>query len=146
MCSSMVSPLPSTPWEHVSQGNSSSLDVLERSKKDSPITCQKCHSCQVNKHKNHKYGQLLAKLAITTPWEVLCMDLIGPHTLKSTDKTVIDFMCITMITQLPVGSRLQNCQYHSLVSLIFLWVQRGKKAKTNVSNRKNSTLTNHQKQ
>jgi hypothetical protein len=51
----------------------------------------------VNKCRNHKYGKLLARLAITTPWEALCMDLIGPYTLKGKDKTVIDFMCITMI-------------------------------------------------
>ena len=38
---------------------------------------KKCHSCQVN-----KYGKLPAKLAITTPWEALCVDLIGPYTLK----------------------------------------------------------------
>jgi hypothetical protein len=36
-----VSQLPSTPREHVSRGNSLSLDVLKRCKKDSPITCQK---------------------------------------------------------------------------------------------------------
>ena len=36
-------------------------------------------------------------MAITTPWEALCVDLIGPYTLKGKDKTVIDFMCITMI-------------------------------------------------
>jgi hypothetical protein len=46
---------------------------------------------------NHKYGKLPAKLAITTPWEALCVNLIGPYTLKSIDKIDIDFMCITMI-------------------------------------------------
>jgi hypothetical protein len=51
----------------------------------------------VNKCRNHKYGKLPVKLAITTPWEVLCVDLIGPYTLKGKNKTVIDFMCITMI-------------------------------------------------
>ena len=58
---------------------------------------KKFHSCQVKKCKNHKYGKLPAKLAIATPWEVLCVNLIGPYTLKGTDKTVIDFMYITMI-------------------------------------------------
>ena len=56
-----------------------------------------CHSCQVNKSRNQKYQKLSAKLAITTLWEALCVDLIGPYTLKGKDKTVIDFMCITMI-------------------------------------------------
>jgi hypothetical protein len=51
----------------------------------------------VNKCRNHKYGKLPAKLAITTPWEELCVDLIGPYTLKGKDYTKIDFMYITMI-------------------------------------------------
>ena len=38
-----------------------------------------------------------SKLTITNPWEALCVDLIGPYTLKGKDKTQIDFMCITMI-------------------------------------------------
>ncbi len=30
-------------------------------------------------------------------WEVLCVDLFGPYTLKGNAKTEIDFMCLTMI-------------------------------------------------
>eukprot|EP00804_Cyclotella_cryptica_P012263 CCRYP_013852-RA/>CCRYP_013852-RA protein AED:0.46 eAED:0.46 QI:0/0/0/1/0/0/2/0/146 len=58
---------------------------------------KKCHSCQVNKRRQLKYGKLPTKLAITNPWEALCVDLIGPYTLKGKDKTQIDFMCVTMI-------------------------------------------------
>ncbi len=58
---------------------------------------KKCHSCQVNKRRQHKYGKLPTKLAITTPWEAVCVDLIGRYTLKGKDKTQIDFMCVTMI-------------------------------------------------
>ena len=58
---------------------------------------KKCHSCQVNKRRQFKYGKLPTKLAITTPWEALCVDVIGPYTLRGTDKIVIDFMCVTMI-------------------------------------------------
>ena len=58
---------------------------------------KKCHSCQVNKCRQLKHGKLPPKLAITTPCEALCVDLIGPYTLKGKDKTQIDFMCITMI-------------------------------------------------
>jgi hypothetical protein len=32
-----------------------------------------------------------------TPWEALCVNLIGPYTLKGKDGTQIDFMCLTMI-------------------------------------------------
>ena len=37
------------------------------------------------------------KIVITNPWEALCVDLIGPYSLKGKDKTHIDSMCITMI-------------------------------------------------
>jgi hypothetical protein len=37
------------------------------------------------------------KLVITTPWKVLCVDLIGPYILKGKDSSSIDFMCLTMI-------------------------------------------------
>jgi hypothetical protein len=56
-----------------------------------------CRSCQVNKRHSQKYGHLPPKLAITTPWKTLCVDLIGPYTLKGKDGSSIDFMCLTMI-------------------------------------------------
>ena len=58
---------------------------------------KKCHKCQVNKRRQHKYGKLPTKLVVSKPWETLCVDLIGPYTLKGKDGTVIDFMCVTMI-------------------------------------------------
>jgi hypothetical protein len=56
-----------------------------------------CHKCQINKGHKHKYGKLPTKLVRQNPWEALCIDLIGPYTLKGQDKTEIDFMCLTMI-------------------------------------------------
>jgi hypothetical protein len=56
-----------------------------------------CRSCQVNKRRSQKNGHLPPKLVITTPWNVLCVDLIGPYTLKGQDGSSIDFMCLTMI-------------------------------------------------
>ncbi len=56
-----------------------------------------CRSCQVNKRHSQKYGHLPPKLVITTPWKALCVDLIGPYTLKDKDGWSIDFMCLTMI-------------------------------------------------
>jgi hypothetical protein len=37
------------------------------------------------------------KLIIVTPWRALCVDLIGPDTLKVKDGLSIDFMCLPMI-------------------------------------------------
>ncbi len=56
-----------------------------------------CRSCQVNKRHSQKYGHVPPKLVITTPWEALCVDLIGPYTLDGKDSSSIDFMYLTMI-------------------------------------------------
>ena len=37
-----------------------------------------CRSCQVNKRHSQKYGHVPPKLVITTRWNALCVDLIGP--------------------------------------------------------------------
>jgi hypothetical protein len=62
-------------------------------------TIKSCKSCQVNKKQRLKYGHLPPKpiIIITIPWRTLCVDLIGPYTLKGKDGTVIDFMALTMI-------------------------------------------------
>ena len=56
-----------------------------------------CHSCQVNKQCKQKNGKMPAKLVVTNCWEVFCVDLIGPYTLKGKGGTQIDFMCVTML-------------------------------------------------
>ncbi len=56
-----------------------------------------CKSCQVNKRRWQKYGHLPPKTGYTIPWECLCVDLIGPYTLKGKDNLQIDFMALTMI-------------------------------------------------
>jgi hypothetical protein len=49
-----------------------------------------CRACQVNKKWKFKYGHLPPKTVITVSWGALCVDLIGPYTLKGKDGTVID--------------------------------------------------------
>jgi hypothetical protein len=56
-----------------------------------------CQSFQVNKRHCLKYGHDPPKLVITTPWRALCIDLVGPYTLKGKDGSSIDFMCLTTI-------------------------------------------------
>jgi hypothetical protein len=51
----------------------------------------------VNKRHSQKNGHLQSKLVITTPWKALCVDLIGPYTLKGKDGSSIKKMCLTMI-------------------------------------------------
>ncbi len=56
-----------------------------------------CKTCQVNKKLTQKYRHLPPKIVISTPWEALCIDLVGPYTLKGKDGSSIDFMAFTMI-------------------------------------------------
>jgi hypothetical protein len=56
-----------------------------------------CRSCQVSKRYSQKYGHLSPKRVIMTLWKALCVDLIGPYTLKGKDGSSIDFMCLAMI-------------------------------------------------
>jgi hypothetical protein len=56
-----------------------------------------CKTCQVDKKCTQKYGHLTPKIIISTPWEALCVNLVGPYTLKGKDGLSIDFMALTMI-------------------------------------------------
>ncbi len=49
------------------------------------------------KKRTQKYGHLPPKIVISTPWEALCVDLVGPYTLKGKYGLSIDFMALTMI-------------------------------------------------
>jgi hypothetical protein len=74
-------------------------------------------SCQINKRQNLKYGHLPPKTIISIPWECLCVNHIGPYTLKGKDNLQINFMALTMINtasswfeiaELPNVTRLQR--------------------------------------
>jgi hypothetical protein len=59
--------------------------------------CSKCDTCQRAKRTTKKYGHLPAKEAEADPWEVLCVDLIGPYTIKRRGKKNLILWCLTMI-------------------------------------------------
>jgi hypothetical protein len=59
--------------------------------------CSKCHTCQVTKRSTRKYGHLPEKTAEADPWDVLCVDLIGPYTIKRKGKRKLTLWCVTMI-------------------------------------------------
>ena len=44
-----------------------------------------------------KYGHIHPKIAAVTPWKHMCVDLIGPYTIKAKEKTILAVMCLTMI-------------------------------------------------
>jgi transposase InsO family protein len=60
--------------------------------------CKKCSTCQLTKRKTIKYGHLPPKDAEIDPWEVLCVDLIGPYKIRlAGTKKDIELWCLTMI-------------------------------------------------
>ena len=71
--------------------------------KDVRYHVKTCKSWQVNKQKKLNYGKLPPKIVVDTPWECLCVLLIGPYTLRGKDGSEIDFMCLTMIDRLAAG-------------------------------------------
>ena len=48
--------------------------------------CALCHTCQLTKTKTVKYGKFLAKKAKKTPWDMLCIDLMGPYKILNNNK------------------------------------------------------------
>ena len=79
----------------------------------------------MKKRHKHKYGKAPTKLVIQNPWESLCVDLMGPYTLKEEDGTEIDFMCLSMIN--PATSRLEHIEFPVVEAPTILSGTRGRK-------------------
>ena len=58
--------------------------------------CQWCPSCQLTKNKMLKYGHVPPKMVEETPWERLCIDLIGTYVIGYW-KNQTKLHCLTMI-------------------------------------------------
>eukprot|EP00957_Ditylum_brightwellii_P105566 8047462-Ditylum_brightwellii.AAC.1 len=56
-----------------------------------------CKRCQFGKQRKQKYGHVPPKIANQVPWQKVCINLIGPYTLKDQDSKTIDFVCLTII-------------------------------------------------
>jgi hypothetical protein len=59
-----------------------------------------------DKRHSQKYGHVLSKLVIMTPWQALCVDLKREYSIKGKDNTGINFMCLTMID--PANKMVQD--------------------------------------
>jgi hypothetical protein len=56
------------------------------------------------------------KIEISTPWEALCVNLVGPYTLKGKDSLSIDFMALTMID--PMSSWFKVVELPTIMQLM----------------------------
>ena len=60
--------------------------------------CKTCPTCQRTKRDTKKYGLLPPKEAEAVPWEKLCVDMIGPYTIRNKDtNNELTLHCVTMI-------------------------------------------------
>jgi Integrase zinc binding domain len=58
--------------------------------------CSTCPVCQLIKKERIKYGLLPPKVAESDPWVMVCVDLVGPFTIKTPCKTR-SLLALTMI-------------------------------------------------
>ena len=58
---------------------------------------QSCPTCQKTKRKIKKYGWLPPKNAEATPWDKMCIDLIGPYKINRKGTNTLTCRCVTMI-------------------------------------------------
>jgi hypothetical protein len=86
----LVPPLPPALWSITSQRDNK-RDVLER------YAYYHLETRQILQILPGEQELVPPKLVILTPWRALCVDLVGPYTLKGKDGSSIDFMCLTMI-------------------------------------------------
>jgi hypothetical protein len=70
----------------------------------------------VNKKCTLKYEHLPPKIVISTPWEALCVNLVGLYTFKGKDGSSIDFMALTMIN--PASSWFKVVELPRIVQLM----------------------------
>ena len=59
--------------------------------------CEVCPTCQKNKRDNPKFGHLPPKEAEATPWDKMCVDLIGPYKIRRKGQDDLICKCVTMI-------------------------------------------------
>ena len=93
----MVPSLFNAPRRNQNDSNFSSCHVLENMNLHISKHTKTCDRCQLGKKHKLKYGHLLPKEATVHPWKQVCVDCIGPYTVKADDGTKLDFMCLTMI-------------------------------------------------
>ena len=74
-----------------------------------------CPTCQKSKRRQKKYGHLPEKEAEATPWDKMCIDLIGPYKIRRKGKKNLVCRCVTMID--PVTGWFEIQQYDDKKSI-----------------------------
>jgi Integrase zinc binding domain len=67
-----------------------------------------CPMCQKGKRKVKKYGHLPPKESEASPWNKMCIDLIGPYTICRKGNNDLICKCVTMIDLATGGSEVHQ--------------------------------------
>jgi len=59
--------------------------------------CRKCVTCQRNKRTTKKWGHVPPKVAEYHPWDLVCVDTIGPYTIHRKGMKPLTLQCLTAI-------------------------------------------------
>jgi Integrase zinc binding domain len=70
---------------------------LKALKEDVQKQFSTCDICQRTKKTLTKSGTLLEKEVEAEPWETLCVDMVGPYTIKRRGAEAPTLWCVTMI-------------------------------------------------
>jgi hypothetical protein len=57
---------------------------------------KECHQCQMYKNSRKKYGHTVPRSVHDTPWKTVCIDLIGPYTVRTKAGT-LTLQAMTMV-------------------------------------------------
>ena len=55
-----------------------------------------CKTCQIYKNTNKKHGKMPTKEFHYEPWDTICVDLIGPYTVKTHDNKTLTLQAMTI--------------------------------------------------
>ena len=77
--------------------------------------CVKCHICQKNKRDQRRFGHLPPKEAEVKPWDKMCIDLIGPYTIRRKGRPNLICKAVTMID--PATGWIEINQYEDKKSI-----------------------------
>jgi hypothetical protein len=71
--------------------------VAKNASAHNELYVQICPLCQRNKRRQKTYGFLQPKLAEATPWDKLCVNLIGPYKIRRKGNKELVCRCVTTI-------------------------------------------------
>ena len=77
--------------------------------------CVKYHICQKNKRDQRRFGHLPPKEAEVKPWDKMCIDLIGPYTIRRKGRPNLICKAVTMID--PATGWIEINQYEDKKSI-----------------------------